>query len=279
MSAAALTRPPAIAPPRPRVELRKMTDTRAGFWLLLAIVAAHGRSSSCRVLVSARPRTSTCATMLSIAVQPAGILLPIVGILLVTSEWSQRTALITFALVPERWRVLRAKLLAAIALALAAMALSRAGGRARDGDRRRERGTPRRIVWQRRLPRDRDRVGVAFGAALLASAPAIVCYFVLPISWSLLGSLTPFRGAADWLDGGQTLAPLTDHVISSGEWQRAPATLALWMVVPALIGAARIIRGGDRVAFKLGLSDLGVVGQRRRWPSARVSASRNGLAG
>ena len=52
------------------------------------------------------------------------MLLPIVGLLLVTSEWSQRTALTTFTLVPERSRVIvAAKLLAGCALALAAVAL------------------------------------------------------------------------------------------------------------------------------------------------------------
>ena len=36
--------------------------------------------------------------------------------------------------------------------------------------------------------------GIAFGAALLASAPAIVLYFVLPIGWSIVGSLPFLRG-------------------------------------------------------------------------------------
>ena len=40
------------------------------------------------------------------------ILLPIIGILLVSSEWSQRTALITFTLVPKRMRVMSAKIAA-----------------------------------------------------------------------------------------------------------------------------------------------------------------------
>ena len=61
--------------------------------------------------------------MLSIAVAPASVLLPIVGILLVSSEWSQRTAMTTFALVPRRPRVLAAKLLASVVLSLVALAL------------------------------------------------------------------------------------------------------------------------------------------------------------
>ena len=53
----------------------------------------------------------------------AGVLIPVLGILAVTSEWSQRTALTTFALVPRRERVIAAKLLAGLALALASVAV------------------------------------------------------------------------------------------------------------------------------------------------------------
>jgi ABC-2 type transport system permease protein len=230
------------------VELRKMTDTRAGFWLQLVVV---GLTLALVVAFSifAETKDLTFENMLLITVQPAGFLLPVIGILLVSSEWSQRTALITFTLVPKRWRVLLAKLLAAVVLALAAMIISvpvAALATAISGATWDLHGE---IVWQLVVFLTTAIVmGVAFGAAILASAPAIVCYFALPISWSIVGSLKPFRGVADWLDGGQTLAPLTDHVMSSGEWQRALATLALWMVLPALIGAARIIRGEVRVA-------------------------------
>ena len=42
-----------------------------------------------------------------------GILLPVLGILLVTSEWSQRTAMVTFTLEPSRSRVIAAKFVVA----------------------------------------------------------------------------------------------------------------------------------------------------------------------
>ena len=68
----------------------------------------------------------------------ASVLLPIVPILLMTSEWSQRTALSTFALVPVRERVIGAKLLAvaraprrglsALSLGLAALGTAADGG-------------------------------------------------------------------------------------------------------------------------------------------------------
>src|SRR3954452_15235772 len=100
------------------VELRKATDTRAGFWLQLA--TAGITLAAAVILLMIDKSGTTLQDVLSVAVQPAGVLLPIVGILLVTSEWSQRTALITFTLVPERLPVLAAKLVASVLIALAA---------------------------------------------------------------------------------------------------------------------------------------------------------------
>src|SRR5207344_2799662 len=46
----------------------------------------------------------------------SSVLLPVLGIMLVTSEWSQRTAMTTFALEPRRMRIVLAKMLAGVAL-------------------------------------------------------------------------------------------------------------------------------------------------------------------
>ena len=88
--------------------------------------------------------------------------------------------------------------------------------------------------------------GIAFGAALLASAPAIVLSFVLPIAWSIIGSFPAFEGAARWLDGSRTLAPLVDETFDGTQWARALTTLALWVLLPLLIGLLRITRGEVR---------------------------------
>jgi ABC-type transport system involved in multi-copper enzyme maturation permease subunit len=55
---------------------------------------------------------------------PVGILLPVLGILSVTSEWSQRTALTTFTLVPNRFRVIGAKIAAVAVLAVASLVIA-----------------------------------------------------------------------------------------------------------------------------------------------------------
>ena len=66
----------------------------------------------------------TFASVLTVGLKPAAVLLPVAGILLVTSEWSQRTGMITFALVPMRSRIIGAKLIASLVLAVAMLAVS-----------------------------------------------------------------------------------------------------------------------------------------------------------
>jgi ABC-2 type transport system permease protein len=94
--------------PLPRlalVEGRKMLDTRAGRWFLavtglLAVtvaLAAQLSADQAQLIDGLRSVGASVATIT-----------PVLGILLVSSEWSQRTALITFALVPRRERVIAA---------------------------------------------------------------------------------------------------------------------------------------------------------------------------
>ena len=65
------------------VELRKMTDTRAGFWLLAGVVALTA-VAVVLLLIVGDEADKTFENVLALAVQPAAMLLPIVGILLVS---------------------------------------------------------------------------------------------------------------------------------------------------------------------------------------------------
>ena len=51
---------------------------------------------------------------------PMVILLPVLGVMSVTGEWTQRTAMVTFALVPSRGRVVAAKYVSALVIAVLA---------------------------------------------------------------------------------------------------------------------------------------------------------------
>src|SRR4051794_12207545 len=105
------------------VELRKMVDTRAGFWLQL-IVAGLMLVAVTLFCLFGETQDLILRDMFALAVFPAGLLLPIVGILLVTSEWTQRTALITFTLVPRRMRLMAAKLAAGVVLGVIAVVVA-----------------------------------------------------------------------------------------------------------------------------------------------------------
>src|SRR5262252_8302981 len=83
-----------------RVELRKIADTRAGIWLLVAIVALT-LLADIIFLFAAKSSELTYENFAAVTATPQGFILPILGILLVTSEWSQRTGLVTFTLEPS----------------------------------------------------------------------------------------------------------------------------------------------------------------------------------
>jgi ABC-2 type transport system permease protein len=224
------------------VELRKMLNTRAGFWLQVATVALTVLAVIARS-VTGDAADHTFASVLSVGLLPAAVLLPVVGILLVTSEWSQRTGMITFALVPVRSRILGAKLIASIALSLAMLVISvavvAAGVAAADGSWS-DAGT---LIGQSALYLTTGMVvGIAFGTILLASAPAIVALFALPITWTAVASLSYFADAAPWLDTRLALAPLHEEILSATQWAQAGTALALWMVLPLLVGIWRITR-------------------------------------
>jgi len=226
-----------------RVELRKMTDTRAGFWLLLATLAL----ALVVVIVSVatgHPRDHSLRELLNNTLQALNVLLPIVGILLVTSEWSQRTTLITFTLIPQRMRVLWAKLIAGILLALialaAALALSALGALI---------DPPSTGTWSLSagmLGQDAlfavlsMLLGMALGAALLIPAAAIVASFALPIGFAALTSIHGLKPVSRWLSQADNLNHLTDHTLPASQWGHLLTAMLLWLAVPLAIGIYRL---------------------------------------
>lgn len=229
------------------VELRKMVDTRAGFWLQVAIVALTVGVVVVRLLLG-DATNHTFRAVLDAGLQPAAVLLPVFGILLVTSEWSQRTGLITFALVPARSRVFGAKLIAGLLLAVAMLTISVAvvaagvvvsspgvGGTWSDA-------AP--LIGQSAVNLTAGMVvGVALGAILRTPAPAIVLLFALPTAWMAVVSLPAFSGIAPWVDYASALGEMTPAVMSATQWAHAGSSLILWMVLPLLAGAWRFTRG------------------------------------
>lgn len=233
-----------------RIELRKTYDTRAGFWLLISCVLLMLAAGLITVL-SGSDGDHTWSNLLNNCSQALNFILPVVGILLVTSEWSQRTALQTFTLVPQRGRVLTTKIAAslvlsvlAIVVALVLTALCTAINPAATDAFHLDAGLVLQTVLFTMLSM---LTGVGLGAAILISAPAIVALYVLPIAYSAVVNIVgALHGLRDWTDQGETFSRLTDHTLSAHEWGQVATTALVWVVLPVGIGAYRFLRGEIR---------------------------------
>jgi ABC-2 type transport system permease protein len=232
------------------VELRKMYDTRSGFWLLISGVLLALAVALITVLTGSDD-THTLANLLDNCTQAITVLLPVVGILLVTSEWSQRTALLTFTLVPQRGRVLAAKLAASMILAVIALVVALAVSaictaiNPASVDAWHLDGA---LLFQTLVFTMLSMLGgFALGAAILVSAPAIVALFVLGLAYTaithIIGGLD---GLARWTDQAESWSAMTDHALSSTEWARVGVTALLWCALPLAIGTYRFLRGEIR---------------------------------
>jgi ABC-2 type transport system permease protein len=230
-----------------RVELRKLADTRAGKWLLIAIVLITA-AIIVIFFLTADKSERTFTNFMGATATPQGFLLPVLGILLVTSEWSQRTALVTFTLMPVRRRVLLAKVLAAliagiaaIVLAMGIAALATLAGGAPD-------------AWANIGLDDLGKFtilqvsgllqGLAFGLLFLNSAAAIVTYFVLPTAFTIVASLwNALDKARPWIDLGTSQQPLFGGDSMSGEqWAQLGTSTLPWVVLPFAVGLVRVLR-------------------------------------
>lgn len=230
------------------VELRKLADTRAGMWLLIVIGLATVVTSAI-LLGWAADDEQTFGAFYGFGLVPSGVLLPVLGILSVTSEWSQRTALGTFTLVPARGRVLIAKIAAGVLIAIAATAATAVWGAAANllalalgGD-----GTwsiDSSLVWQSLL----NQVivvlmGIGFGALLLNTPLAIVIFFALPTVWTILGeTISGLRDVAGWLDLNVTTLAMAEPDMTGGEWARVAVSAGVWVLLPLVLGAVRVLR-------------------------------------
>ena len=223
-----------------RVELRKLVDTRSGRWLLIAIGVLTAAVVTV-FLFAAPPQELTYTNFVTATGTPQGVLLPILGILTVTSEWGQRTGLVTFTLEPKRGRVVLAKLLAVlVAFALAALG-NVLGQSLQDGD-----GS-----WAFGVEGFRDILvlqllgvlqGLALGMLIMNTAGAIVTYFALPAAVGILaGTVERFREAAEWVDINTASVPLSAHDVDAGDWARLAVAATIWIVVPLVLGWFRLL--------------------------------------
>jgi hypothetical protein len=228
------------------VELRKMVDTRAGFWVLLSIFGLTV-AALVTAFFAGGDDDHTLKNMFTLAAFPSALLLPVVGILLVSSEWTQRTTLITFALVPRRARVVGAKLAAGVVLASIALLIALLLGALGTAIAQPGLDETWSISWQlfgqvTLYVAASMVMGVGFGAMLLSSAPAIVLYFAMPIGMSAISAIPWVDRVVPWVDWWSSVSILADKPLDATEWARAGTAIVVWVVLPLLIGLLRITR-------------------------------------
>ncbi len=231
-----------------KVELRKMFNTRSGFWMLISIgvlsVIATGA-----VIIFAPDSAVTYESFARAIGFPMSVILPMIAILAVTSEWSQRSGLTTFTLVPSRGRVIGAKAIATLLVGLGSMAVAFAVGALGNVAGSALAGVD--TVWDISLfmaPQMvlGDLVGMAIGftlgVVLRNSAAAIVGYFVvslvMPGILVLLAQVRSwFEDLQPWIDWNETQVVLFDGATNTGkEWAMLGSTTMIWIVIPLVVG-------------------------------------------
>ncbi|MBF6620585.1 MAG: ABC transporter permease [Patulibacter sp.] len=231
------------------VELRKMIDTRSGRWLLIVAVLIALVIAVVRGLTgSEADRTLEGAFELTLF--PFGVLLPVIGILTATSEWSQRTALTTYALVPRRMRIGVAKLLAAMLLALVALVVCLLMGAVGNvvamtaGGAEGSWSISASELLQALVANELNLLmGVGFGLLLMSPALAIVAFFALPTVFSIVGELVSgFDKVWAWIDTSVTFAPLMEGEATGNDWAKLMVSALIWIAIPIALGLIRTNR-------------------------------------
>lgn len=235
------------------VELRKMFDTRSGFWLM-ASIAITAVIATAAVILFAPDDELTYSTFASAIGFPMAFILPIIAILSVTSEWSQRSGLMTFTLVPHRSRIILAKAISAIAVAVGSMLLAFAIGAVGNVIGTAIAGSD--LVWDLSISDAFFIVlgnvlgllsGFMLGVLLRSSAAAIVAYFVytliLPtISAVLAETQEWYRSVQQWIDVNYAQAALFDGAPTATEWTHIGVTGLVWLVIPLAVGLRLVLR-------------------------------------
>jgi ABC-type transport system involved in multi-copper enzyme maturation permease subunit len=235
-----------------RVELRKTYDTRAGFWLLLSLALITFAATTLFLIFDKTRSDLSMLNFVSFGSFFQALLLPVLGILAVTSEWSQRTGLVTFTLEPSRSRVLASKLVAVVFLGIAAavilLAFSAvytviAGALFEDGGAWNFGAYDLLQLFVQQMMYILS--GLAFGMILLNSAVAIVLSFMLPTVFSILVNVISWlQDAAPWLDKNTALQDflVEDATVNGSDWAHAAVTSLWWVWIPLALGAYRVIR-------------------------------------
>jgi hypothetical protein len=236
-----------------RVELRKMFNTRSGFWLMASIVII-ALATMVGTVIFAPDEDLTYYTFAKAIGFPMTIVLPMIAVLSITGEWSQRTGLTTFTLVPHRSRVILAKTVSSVIVGVAAMLFALAVGVVGNLVGTAIAGTD--LVWDVSVVEALNIVlgsllclltGTMLGMLIRSSAGALVGYFVMAlvlptIAGILSSSQEGFRDLQPWVDANWARSFLFEGTLTGEQWAQVGVTTTTWLVLPALLGLRLVMR-------------------------------------
>jgi len=235
------------------VEISKMFNTRSGFWLLTS-VGITATIATVATILFAPDDTLGYGNFAAAVGFPMSVILPMIAILAITSEWSQRTGLTTFTLVPHRGRVIAAKLAATMLVGVASITIAFAVGALGNIVGSAIAGVDTR--WNIPLP-DVGLIFLADGLGMLmgftigvlvrASAGAIVGYFVyalvLPAAFGTLASFQSwFADRQGGFDFQYSSTRLYDGDLAGSDWAHLAVSGLVWLVIPLAIGLRTVLR-------------------------------------
>lgn len=238
-----------------QVELRKSYDTRAGFWLLgtIAILVVLAEGIATIVGFTVDDADLNYGAFVAVAAFVTSVLLPVLGIMLVTGEWGQRTAMVTFALEPRRSRVIGAKyvvgLILTIITALASVAIGAICNAILGLSAS---GADWTFGWNYFfgfLLVQSIAMTTGFGlASLLLNTPAAIVVFfafsyVVPTILAIASAfLSWFEDFSHYIDFQRAQQPLGDLSLNTGsEWAQLLVSGAIWLGIPLVLGLRRIL--------------------------------------
>lgn len=237
------------------VELRKMVNTISGTVLLaltLALVLVVTFAQVGLAALIPELGASPWGALLTSTTGAASLLLPVVGIMSVTSEWSQRTLLTTFTLEPRRLRIVAAKLAAGVVIALGSVVLSLVVtiiatpiGAAVVGESPIWEASAHQIIGSIAMQVLAVLAGMAL-ALLILNTPAAICAyvgcaFVLPMVLSLLSLWEPMANIAPWLNFNAAQSALTSPMDAQA-WGHLLVSGTIWFIAPLVLGCIRVHR-------------------------------------
>ena len=234
-------------------ELRKMFDTQSGFWLL-ASIGILSVLATAAVILFAGDNEMTYSTFAAAIGIPMTVVLPIIAILSVTGEWSQRSGLTTFTLVPHRGRVITAKAISCVAVAVITIPLAFGIGAVGNVVGTAIAGVD--PVWDVTVTNFLMivlanvlglMVGFMLGVVIRTSAGAIVAYFVYSFLFPTLALLLAssqewFRDLQPWVDFDHAQGALLEGTLTAQQWGHLGVTGVIWLVIPLTVGLGFVLR-------------------------------------